>query len=413
MKKIMHRVKPNSYAWLKYAELLYFLIFTVFICIYVKNKNMFALSGSITMLFIGVIFIVIARYCKLCEARKISRLINQHIIENDLCQIECENTKLKYIFYPDVHWWIDKNENLLHIKFGLTGNKINLRGLEQGLADRLRQPCFKSQETYGYITYSFQAKQFERLKLDNTMRLSNSQISNPKKIKIDNSLSWDYHKYPGFCIIGTSGSGKTTLVKYFLAQLTDCEEYTERARNKIYYIDIKRDDDMELFCQKNNMIHYIYEKDNILKTLSDFQIEFEKRQSPLDKNITIDQETSLFLICDEIILLKLLLLKKEYDEIMNTISSIIVGGRSKNMYVGLVSQAAQAEYFGNSGFRENLSLKIAMGYLSSTEYGMLFGKEFSDVKNLNGEIGSGLIQLKNSTRPREFIAPYIKQDDDL
>ena len=79
MKKIMHRVKPNSYAWLKYAELLYFLIFTVFICIYVKNKNMFALSGSITMLFIGVIFIVIARYCKLCEARKISRLINQHL----------------------------------------------------------------------------------------------------------------------------------------------------------------------------------------------------------------------------------------------------------------------------------------------------------------------------------------------
>ena len=102
---------------------------------------------------------------------------------------------------------------------------------------------------------------------------------------------------------------KLLWLKYFLAQLTDCEEYTERARNKIYYIDIKRDDDMELFCQ-NNMIHYIYEKDNILKTLSDFQIEFEKRQSPLDKNITIDQETSLFLICDEIILLKLLLLKK-------------------------------------------------------------------------------------------------------
>ena len=60
-----------------------------------------------------------------------------------------------------------------------------------------------------------------------------------------------------------------------------------------------------------------------------------------------------------------------------------------------------------------MSLKIALGFLSSSEYGMLFGQEFSDVKNLNGEIGSGLVQLKNSTRPREFIAPYIKQDDDL
>lgn len=37
MKKIMHRVKPNSYAWLKYAELLYFLIFTVFICIWYNH----------------------------------------------------------------------------------------------------------------------------------------------------------------------------------------------------------------------------------------------------------------------------------------------------------------------------------------------------------------------------------------
>ena len=83
------------------------------------------------------------------------------------------------------------------------------------------------------------------------------------------------------------------------------------------------------------------------------------------------------------------------------------------MYIGLISQAAHAEFFGNSGYRENLSLKIALGFLSSSEYGMLFGQEFSDVKNLNGEIGSGLVQLKNSTRPREFIAPYIKQDDDL
>ena len=413
MKKVRHRVTPHSYTWLRYTELLYFFIFTVFISVYIRNKSAFALSGIITMLFIGLIFIMSARYLKLYEARKISRLINQHIVENDLCQIEYENTKLKYIFYPDVHWWIDKNENLLHIKFGLTGNKINLRGLEQGLSDRLRKPCFRSQETYGYIIYSFQAKQFERLKLDNTMKLNNSQISMSKEIKIDNSLSWNYHRDPGFCIVGTSGSGKTTLTKYFLAQLTACEKSPDRARNRIFYIDIKRDDDMELFCKKNNMIHYVYEKDDILKTISEFQIEFEKRQSPLDNKITVDQETSLFLICDEIILLKLLLSKKEYDQIMNAISSIIVGGRSKNMYIGLISQAAHAEFFGNSGYRENLSLKIALGFLSSSEYGMLFGQEFSDVKNLNGEIGSGLVQLKNSTRPREFIAQYIKQDDDL
>ena len=41
---------------------------------------------------------------------------------------------------------------------------------------------------------------------------------------------------------------------------------------------------------------------------------------------------------------------------------------------------------------------------------MIFGQDFSDIKNLRyNEIGSGLIMRSGEdSRPREFVAPYIK-----
>lgn len=115
-------------------------------------------------------------------------------------------------------------------------------------------------------------------------------------------------------------------------------------------------------------------------------------------------------ICDEIILMKLVFPDKLYKETLGKINAIIVSGRSKNIYAGLISQSGLAEYFGNSGIRGNIGLKVALGQMSASEYSMIFGTEYADVKNLRyGEIGSGLIMRTGlDSRPREFVAPYIK-----
>ena len=49
--------------------------------------------------------------------------------------------------------------------------------------------------------------------------------------------------------------------------------------------------------------------------------------------------------------------------------------------------------------------------MTSSELGMIFGNEFSDIKNLRyGEIGSGLImRMGLDSRPREFVSPYITE----
>ncbi len=41
---------------------------------------------------------------------------------------------------------MDTASNTLHIRFRLSGNQINLRGLETGLADRLEKVCLNIYE---------------------------------------------------------------------------------------------------------------------------------------------------------------------------------------------------------------------------------------------------------------------------
>ena len=174
---------------------------------------------------------------------------------------------------------------------------------------------------------------------------------------------------------------------------------------------------MEQFCHGNIAITYAYEPKQISEEISLITEELQSRtvdisnmeQQGIDGNTDFNFNP-VCVICDEIILMKLVFPDKLYKETLSKINAIIVSGRSKNIYAGLISQSGLAEYFGNSGIRGNIGLKVALGQMSAGEYSMIFGTEYADVKNLRyGEIGSGLIMRTGlDSRPREFVAPYIK-----
>ena len=177
--------------------------------------------------------------------------------------------------------------------------------------------------------------------------------------------------------------------------------------------------EMECFCRGNVAITYAYEPSHIAKEVADIADEIRTRKKSInDMEEKYDVEKGhdygfnpVFVICDEIILMKLVFPDKLYKETITQINSIIVSGRSKNIFAGLISQSGLAEYFGNSGIRGNIGLKVALGQLTTSEYRMIFGEEFSDIKNLRyNEIGSGLIMRHGvDSRPREFVSPYIEQ----
>ena len=221
------------------------------------------------------------------------------------------------------------------------------------------------------------------------------------------SFIWDYRKIPHFIIAGSTGSGKTTFTRFIISSLIN-------RGVRVVYVDVKRDVEMERFCKGNIMVSYSYQIEDIARVIGEVAEELQSRAEDIE-NIGVGEEydygfNPVFLICDEIILMKLLFPKKLYDETIAYINAIIVGGRSKAVFCGLITQSALAEYFGNSGIRNNIGLRVALGQMTPTELGMIFGDEHKEVKNLRyGTVGSGLIMRNGiDSRPREFVAPYIK-----
>lgn len=400
------RVRPNSYLWVKWLFAIWLLLLLFCISIYWMNKSIVALTGIVAMVLIGVMFIATARHMNLYKARKMSRLIHNHIKENDLCQIKMKGRKEIYTFYPKVYWRTDESVNTLFIRLRFTGNKINVRGLERGFADRLEKICLNIFESRSYIEYLFELVEEKPLVINSKDDIQ-GEYGNTE-IPLSPSFVWDYRKTPHFLVSGSTGSGKTTFTRYLIAHLLKREV-------RIVYIDVKRDIEMERFCHGNIAITYVYEPESIAEAIAEIADEIETRAIDID-NMGIGENydygfNPVFVICDEIILMKLKFPDKLYKQTIAHLNEIIVGGRSKNIFCGLITQSALAEYFGNSGVRGNIRLKAALGQATPTESGMIFGNEFSDIKNLRyGEIGSGLLYRNGiDSRPREFIAPYIKE----
>ena len=183
------------------------------------------------------------------------------------------------------------------------GNKIDLRGLERNLADRLKKICLNVYETYGSIEYSFQLNKENRLIVSSKEDIQADDEN--KSIVLSPSFIWKYRETPHFVVIGTTGSGKTTFTRFIIANLL-------KQGFRVLYLDIKRDAEMEYFCRGNIAITYAYEPDHIAKEVSDIADEIYTRTNSISdmEEYGVEKEhdynfNPVFVICDEIILMKL------------------------------------------------------------------------------------------------------------
>ena len=178
---------------------------------------------------------------------------------------------------------------------------------------------------------------------------------------------------------------------------------------RVIYCDPKNDYEMRYFTENCGAV-YVSEENGIAKAVREMEEEMRKRGKELD-NLGI-QETDfqpLYLVFDELIAFSKIAEKKTYEETAKRIASIVVMGRSKRVYAGLILQRPDTAFI-EGAIRDSLGCRICMGQMSDTAYKMAFGSDFADVKNLRREIGSGLIYRQGvDTKPREFLAPYIEK----
>ena len=160
--------------------------------------------------------------------------------------------------------------------------------------------------------------------------------------------------------------------------------------------------------QNHSSVVYVTKEREIAKVIRETEEEIRLREKDL-KQIGIQEAdfNPVFLFFDEMIAFAKIAEKKTYEETAKRLATVVVTGRSKRVYAGLILQRPDTQFV-EGAIRDNLSCRICMGQMTDTAHKMVFGSDFSDVRNNRREIGSGLIYRQGvDTKPREFLAPYI------
>lgn len=400
------KLKPNQFKGTNLLAFMWCVCVAVLSLCFIWWRQRLALVGIVAMLGIGVLYITtIQRKCK--KMKKMSRLIENFIRKNKLYQshyvIEENLFRQKEVermdYYPFVEYREVEKDNIFCIRIRLDGTLTaeKFRDMEQALSDMFCSICVDKIEERGYLTYCFELHEQKQVTIETWRDIVCTEES---EIVFSSDIVWNWKKTPHLLLTGNTGSGKTQLAQYIISCLL-------KQGVRVIYCDPKNDDDMRLFL-KNKPVTYAIKENEIAKVVREAEEEVRLREKDLTEiGIEEAEFNPVFLIFDELIAFSKIAEKKAYEETAKRLSTIVVTGRSKRVYVGLILQRPDT-VFVEGAVRENLSCKICMGQMSETAYKMSFGSDFASIKNYRHEVGAGLIYRQGiDTKPREFIAPFI------
>ena len=406
--RVWKQLKNKQFAWFDALVLLWIVSLLGMLLFYTVFQNndiiscMVVVGVSGTACF-GMVYPIIR------ETMKTSKRIEKFIRRNKLYQShsvkeqgllgEWKTERMDY--YPIVEYRKSVQDNAFHIKIRMDGSPYaeRFRDMEEPLARMFKTVCIDTIVERGYLTYIFELREQNRIRIKSCKDIPQA---GKNEIAFSRDMVWNWKKCPHFLLVGNTGSGKTQLAQYMISCLI-------KRGIRVIYCDPKNDYEMRYFAENCGAV-YVSEENEIAKAVRETEEEMRKRGKELD-NLGM-QETDfqpLYLVFDELIAFSKIAEKKTYEETARRIASIVVMGRSKRVYAGLILQRPDTSFI-EGAIRDNLGCRICMGQMSDTAYKMAFGSDFADVKNLRREIGSGLIYRQGvDTKPREFLAPYIEK----
>ncbi len=392
-----------------YAFIFMWIVFLIALLLfYIVFRERNIILGMFAVGMIGVLCIMTA-HIKFRRLIKISKLMEKFIRRNNLYQshfiteqgILGERKIERMDYYPVVEYRVDVQENIFCIRIRMDGclRSEKFRDMERSLADMFCTVCTERIEERGYLTYCFEITPQKQVKIQSHKDI---MTVGENEIAFSSDVLWNWKKCPHLMVIGNTGSGKTQLAQYIISCLLE-------QGVRVIYCDPKNDDDMRLFMQGKPAV-YATKENEIAKVVRETEEEVRLREQDLQKiGIKEAEFNPVFLFFDEMIAFAKIAEKKTYEETAKRLSAIVVTGRSKRVYAGMILQRPDTAFI-EGAIRDNLGCRICMGQMSETAYKMAFSSDFSDIKNNRREIGSGLIYRQGvDTKPREFLAPFIEK----
>ena len=255
-----------------------------------------------------------------------------------------------------------------------------------------------------YCDYYFKRYKDTRIILNNNDLIYN----NSTIIPLNNNLSWNILKQPHLLLAGVTGSGKTTFLNYLILEF-------KKMKADVYICDPKRSD---LASLKHILGTDFVTSDvnNIAKITRIVKEQMETRfiEYKEDTNNFVYGASfvdyglkPIFIVFDELGAFRASADKKVFAETMANLTEIVLKGREMGVFVVLSTQQPNANNIPTE-LRDNLSVRLAMGNMSSEAYRMVFGEDLKDLQGVK-TVGSGYIFLDGLgwTVPTPFEAPYI------
>ena len=402
------RLRNKQFVWFDVLFSLWLVSLLGLLLFYMVFRNTDIISCMVVVSVSGAVFFGML-YPIIREPMKISKRIEKFIRRNKLYQShsvreqgllgEWKIERMDY--YPIVEYRKSEQDNAFYIKIRRDGSPYaeRFRDMEEPLARMFKTVCIDTIVERGYLTYIFELREQNRIRIKSCKDIPQA---GKNEIAFSRDMVWNWKKCPHFLLVGNTGSGKTQLAQYMISCLI-------KRGIRVIYCDPKNDYEMRYFAENCGAV-YVSEENEIAKAVRETEEEMRKRGKELD-NLGM-QETDfqpLYLVFDELIAFSKIAEKKTYEETAKRIASIVVMGRSKRVYAGLILQRPDTAFI-EGAVRDNLGCRICMGQMSDTAYKMAFGSDFADVKNFRREIGSGLIFRQGvDVKPREFLAPYIEK----
>ena len=275
---------------------------------------------------------------------------------------------------------------------------------DTSLSALLGLPLENKIDTISYCDYIFNRYKDRRIIINH----SNAAYNNTTLLPLSNNLSWNILKQPHLLLAGVTGSGKTTFLNYLIIEM-------KKMQADIYICDPKRSD---LASLKNILgTEYVAsDVNNIAKLSRIVKEKMEQRFHDYKENADnfvygysfVDYQLNpIFILFDELGAFRASADKKVFAETMANLTEVILKGREMGVFCVLSTQQPNANNIPTE-LRDNLSVRIALGNMSSEAYRMVFGENIKDLSSVSA-VGGGYIYLDGLgwSKPKPFEAPYL------
>lgn len=279
-----------------------------------------------------------------------------------------------------------------------------MNSLDSSLSALLALPLENKLENISYCDYIFSRYKDQRIVINNAKAVYNPSTLLP----LSSNLKWNILKQPHLLLAGVTGSGKTTFLNYLIIEM-------KKMQAVIYICDPKRSD----LASLKNIIGADYvasDTNNIAKLSRIVKEKMEQRFIDYKENADnfvyghsfVDYKLKpVFIIFDELGAFRASSDKKVFTETMANLTEVILKGREMGVFCVLSTQQPNANNIPTE-LRDNLSVRLAIGNMSSEAYRMVFGEDIKDLQAVNA-MGSGYIFLDGLgwSKPKFFEAPYL------